>query len=163
LAAVNSAINAYIGRSAPDFAQIPRRSPQDCPGVTVAPTALPLACQRLLDAARDDGCVDFKTGCAFLGRNADSVSYRLAHRYMSRIAGGEADTVTIRPLRDKAGGWIEIPCHHVGGFRCRVDLLMPMTHPEVGWPRQMKNRYAGCSREALRGGWTASYATRVKP
>jgi hypothetical protein len=123
-------------------------------------TAFPPACQRLIDQAGDDGCVDFTTACAFLGRKRDGLSYTKAHRYLARMTG-KVDVLTIRPLRDANGGWREIPCHRLVGLRCRVDLLMPMVYPELSWPGSVRNEHA-FSRLALRGGWTANMAVAVK-
>ena len=80
--------------------------------------------------------VPFVDGYRFLGIDR-SAAYEMARRYVKRTSrlaasGKPFDLAQLRPKRDAAGRWHEIPAYQVGHkYMCRTELLVAMVYPEA--------------------------------
>ncbi len=104
--------------------------------------AAPVAAPSLSPLERDmleRGRVPLGEAIAYLGMSRQAANPK-AKRYLKRTyeltkSGRPFDTAKLRPERNAAGEYTEVPCYKTQrGFMVRADLLLPMVRPELGWP-----------------------------
>jgi hypothetical protein len=103
-------------------------------GMTTLAPPLPREARELLERER----VPLADACRFLGMTRQAANPK-ARRYVKRTylltkSGKPFDVAKLRPQRNTAGDYTEIPVYKTAhGYMVRTDLLVPMVYPEAAF------------------------------